>query len=136
MIIRQRYPLLLVDRVLEATEERVRTLKNVSFNEKVFTGHFPDQPIYPGVYLVEGMCQTAQILMGARMAVTAKLDEFKFSRQVIPGDQVEFEVTRESQLGRFVAVVARARVDGREVARGRVLGAILDAPAPAAAPEP
>jgi 3-hydroxyacyl-[acyl-carrier-protein] dehydratase len=126
VIIRQRFPLLLVDRVLEASDARVRVLKNVSFNEKVFLGHFPGQPIYPAVYLIEGMCQTAQILMGARVAVTAKLDDFKFSRKVLPGDQVIFEVTRETRLGRFLTASASASVDGQVVARGRVVGASLD----------
>ncbi len=128
MIIRQRHPLLLVDRVLESSAERVLALKNVSFNEKVFVGHFPDQPIYPAVYLVEGMCQTAQLLMGAGVAVTAKLEDFKFSRKVLPGDQVIFEVTRESRLGRFLVAQASARVDGQVVARGRVVGASLETP--------
>lgn len=122
----QRYPLLLIDRVEEVAAEKVRAIKNVSLNEKVFVGHFPRQPIYPAVYIVEGLCQCAQILLGAGVAVTAKLEDFKFLQRVVPGDRLHYEVEREARMGKFLIVKARATVDGATVSTGRIVGASME----------
>jgi len=97
-----RYPFLLVDRVLELKEgEYIRCLKNVSVNEPFFTGHCPDVPIMPGVLIVEAMAQSAGILGFKTMNKTvadgstylfAAIENARFKRQVVPGDQLEFMV--------------------------------------------
>lgn len=128
MNIAHRYPLLLIDRVIEEKPgELVRAIKNVSFNEKVFLGHFPDQPIYPGIYQVEGLCQCAQVLLGAKVAVTAKLDKFKFLKKVVPGDQLIYEVKLESLVGGFQTVTAKAYLGEEVVTKGQIIGRELEA---------
>ncbi|MGE3975126.1 MAG: 3-hydroxyacyl-ACP dehydratase FabZ [Bdellovibrionales bacterium] len=124
--IAHRYPLLLVDRVLESrTGEYVKATKNVSFNEKVFLGHFPNHPIYPAIYIIEGLCQCAQVMLGAEKAVTAKLESFKFTRPVYPGDQITYEVELESMMGAFQIAKAVASVNGKAVSKGTIVGCKL-----------
>jgi 3-hydroxyacyl-[acyl-carrier-protein] dehydratase len=127
----QRYPLLLIDRVKECEPgKRVLALKNVSANEPYFPGHFPHRPIMPGVLILEAMAQAAGVLVFS--AQTAKdhaesvyyyvgIDNARFKRPVIPGDQLEIEVTLERVLrsiGRFACV---ARVAGQVVAEATIL---------------
>lgn len=122
-----RYPLALVDRVLEeVTLSKVTAIKNVSFNEKIFSGHFPDKPIYPAIYIVEGLCQCAQIMLGAKIAVTAKLEDFKFTQQVVPGDQLRYEIILESMIGQFQIAKGKVYVGSTIVAKGKVIGCSLD----------
>ena len=94
-----RYPFLLVDRIIELEKGRVVTLKNVTFNEPFFTGHFPDHPVMPGVLIVEALAQSAAILalneVGGdpkRLFMLTGLDKVRFRRRVIPGDQLKMEV--------------------------------------------
>lgn len=98
-----RYPFLLVDRVEELVEgERIRAYKNVSSNEAVFNGHFPDAPIFPGVMIVEAMAQAAGILgfktqgkkpSDGSLYLFAGADNVRFKRQVVPGDRLHLEAT-------------------------------------------
>lgn len=121
------YPIRLVDRVIETDPQKsVKAFKNVSFNEKIMIGHFPNKPILPAIYIVEGLSQCAQIMLGAQVAVTAKLESFKFKQQVVPGDQLHYEVTLESKMGQFQIANATARVDGKVVAKGQIIGCSLD----------
>ena len=97
-----RYPFLLVDRVIEfETDKRIVAIKNVTVNEPVFTGHFPDKPVFPGVYIVEALAQTSGILAFRSRNRTlddgyvyylAGTDKTKFKRSVVPGDQLRLEV--------------------------------------------
>jgi 3-hydroxyacyl-[acyl-carrier-protein] dehydratase len=127
----QRYPLLLIDRVKECEPgKRVLALKNVSANEPYFPGHFPHRPIMPGVLILEAMAQAAGVLVFS--AQQAKdhadsvyyyvgIDNARFKKPVIPGDQLELEVTLERVLrsiGRFACV---ARVAGQVVAEATIL---------------
>ncbi len=107
-----RYPMLLVDRVLECDDKkRIVAVKNVSFNEPFFTGHFPDQPIMPGVLQIEAMAQTGGLLMmrvtgsqGRRLPVFMGIDKARFRRMVVPGDQLRIEVdlrTLRGSVARF-----------------------------------
>jgi 3-hydroxyacyl-[acyl-carrier-protein] dehydratase len=127
----QRFPLLLIDRVKECEPgKRVLALKNVSANEPYFPGHFPHRPIMPGVLILEAMAQAAGVLVFS--AQQAKdhaesvyyyvgIDDARFKRPVIPGDQLEIEVTLERVLrsiGRFACV---ARVAGQVVAEATIL---------------
>ncbi|MCL4757458.1 MAG: 3-hydroxyacyl-ACP dehydratase FabZ [Rhodocyclaceae bacterium] len=97
-----RYPFLLVDRVLEIEEgRRILALKNVTMNEPFFPGHFPNHPVMPGVLIVEAMAQAAALLSFKTMGVKpdensvvlfAGIDNVRFKRQVVPGDQLLFDV--------------------------------------------
>jgi beta-hydroxyacyl-ACP dehydratase FabZ len=94
-----RYPFLLVDRIIELVKGRVVTIKNVTFNEPYFAGHFPGHPVMPGVLIVEALAQSAAILAlnevggdPARLFMLTGLDKVRFRRRVIPGDQLRMEV--------------------------------------------
>ncbi|MGA9723210.1 MAG: 3-hydroxyacyl-ACP dehydratase FabZ [Candidatus Binatus sp.] len=94
-----RYPFLLVDRILELGKGRVVTIKNVTFNEPYFAGHFPGHPVMPGVLIVEALAQSGAILAlnevdadPTRLFMLTGLDKVRFRRRVIPGDQLRMEV--------------------------------------------
>ena len=119
----QRYPLLMIDRVLEfEAGKRIRALKNISANEPQFLGHFPGRPIMPGVLILEAMAQAACILAlrssgvtatGSRAYYYAGIDGARFKRPVGPGDQLELEVTllaHKRSIWKF-ACVARVAQD-------------------------
>ena len=129
-----RYPFLLVDRVLASEPGRfIRAVKNVTFNEPFFPGHFPGFPVMPGVLIIEALAQTASILShltrGTRpdpssLIFFAGIDKARFRRQVLPGDQLvlEAEVVRIVRgIGKFAT---RALVDGEIAAEGELMAAI------------
>jgi 3-hydroxyacyl-[acyl-carrier-protein] dehydratase len=94
-----RYPFLLVDRIIEIQKGRIVTLKNVTFNEPYFIGHFPGNPVMPGVLIVEAMAQSGALLALNEVEIDSRnffmltgLDNVRFRRRVIPGDQLRMEV--------------------------------------------
>jgi len=116
-----RYPLLMVDRIVEARGDLSGIgIKNVTFNEPQFQGHFPENPIMPGVLLIEGMAQTAGALCVASQIGNAKpsvvylmtVDKAKFRKPVVPGDQVRFHMTRINKRRNMWWFAGRAMVDG------------------------
>ena len=132
----QRYPLLMVDRVLECEPgKRILAVKNVSANEPHFLGHFPGRPIMPGVLILEAMAQAACILAlrtkgevaGANTAYYyAGIDGARFKRPVVPGDQLklEVEILRKSRmLWKFKGI---ATVDGQVVAEAQLMCALRE----------
>ena len=135
-IIPHRYPFVLVDRILEM-EPGVRAvgLKNVSFNEEFFQGHFPGNPVMPGVLVVEAMAQTAAVCLlasvedrGAKVPYFTGIDACKFRRPVVPGDQLRLELEIVSARLRLCKARGRALVDGRLCAEAVILSSIVDAP--------
>ncbi len=127
-----RYPFLMVDRIIDIRgDESAVGIKNVTFNEPQFLGHFPAQPIMPGVLLVEGMAQTAgAICVNATHASRPKLvyfmtiDECRFRKPVIPGDQVRFEMVKIKNRRSMWWYRGEAKVDGVLVAEA-TLSAML-----------
>ena len=129
-----RYPFLLVDRILETTgDTRIVGLKNVSFNEPYFQGHFPGHPIMPGVLIVEAMAQTGGVLLlGAlenpqtRVVYFMALDAVKFRRPVVPGDQLRMEIDVLQNRGRTVKLKGIATVEGEVAAEAEMMARIVD----------
>jgi UDP-3-O-[3-hydroxymyristoyl] N-acetylglucosamine deacetylase/3-hydroxyacyl-[acyl-carrier-protein] dehydratase len=127
-----RYPFLLVDRVVVLEPgRRIVALKNVSYNEPFFQGHWPGRPIMPGVLIVEAMAQAAGVLVGqgaekGREALLASLDAVKLRRPVVPGDQLRLEAGSVRTKGRAVQVKAVARVEGRVVAEAKIRFMLVD----------
>jgi 3-hydroxyacyl-[acyl-carrier-protein] dehydratase len=127
-----RYPFLMVDRIVNIRgEESAVGIKNVTFNEPQFVGHFPGNPIFPGVLLIEGMAQTAgAICVLARKGNSPKqvyfltIDKAKFRKPVIPGDTVEYHVTRIARKRNMWWFRGEAKVTGSVVAEAEV-GAML-----------
>ena len=124
--IQHRYPFLLVDRILELEPgKRAVGLKNVTMNEEFFQGHFPGNPIMPGVLIIEHAAQVGGILllashdMKGKLALFAGIDEMKFRRKVTPGDQLITEVTILRVSGRAGKVSVVCRVDGEVAAEGQ-----------------
>ena len=126
-----RYPFLLVDRVVEfEKDKRVLAYKNVSYNEPFFTGHFPGNPVMPGVLVVEALAQAGGLLTqlsrdpGAGDGQTfylVKVDNAKFSRMVVPGDRLELDVELKRRIRNMAQYVGVARVDGQQVACAEIL---------------
>ena len=116
-----RYPFLLIDRVLELVPgERIKALKNVTVNEPFFQGHFPGRPLMPGVLIVEAMAQCGAIIIlnslpdrDKKLAVFRSIDNAKFRRQVVPGDQLRIEVTVLGIRSRMGKMEAKAYIDGQ-----------------------
>ena len=126
-----RYPILLVDRLLEFEKgERIRTLKNVTVNEPQFTGHFPNRPVFPGVYMLEAMAQSAALMSFATLGVTpddntvyyfAGIDGARFKRPVEPGDQLIMDVTLDRAKAGIYKFKGVARVDGEVVCEAELM---------------
>jgi beta-hydroxyacyl-ACP dehydratase FabZ len=128
-----RYPFLLVDRIVEwEPGKRIVGVKNVSINEPFFQGHFPGHPIMPGVLIIEAVAQAGGILalkaMGGekRIAYFAGIDNCKFRRPVVPGDQLRLEVTVIARKGPVWKMHGEALVDGAVVAKADVTATIPD----------
>jgi beta-hydroxyacyl-ACP dehydratase FabZ len=129
-----RYPLLLVDRILEAEAgTRIVGLMNVTINEPFFQGHFPGHPIMPGVLIVEAMAQTGGVLMlselddpSSKVVYFMSLDDVKFRRPVVPGDQLRMEVDVVQNRGATVRLAGKAYVDGQLVAEAVMMARVVD----------
>ena len=133
-VLPHRYPMLLVDRIVEVQgRERIVGIKNVTINEPFFQGHFPGHPIMPGVLIVEAMAQVGCLLvMGAmeqpedKVVYFMSLDDVKFRRPVVPGDQVRFELEMLQFRGRTCRMRGVGYVDGQVVAEAEMMARIVD----------
>ncbi|MGC8868771.1 MAG: 3-hydroxyacyl-ACP dehydratase FabZ [Sulfurihydrogenibium sp.] len=131
-VLPHRYPFLLVDRILELDVEnmKIKALKNVTYNEPFFVGHFPNNPVMPGVLIIEAMAQVGAYLMLKKANITngtvlfASIEEAKFRKPVVPGDQIIFEVEGiniKKSMGKIKAV---AKVDGQVVCEAILMAAV------------
>lgn len=130
-IIPHRYPMLLVDRIIELEPlKRAVGIKNVTMNEQFFLGHFPGEPVMPGVLLIEAMAQVGGIAMlypkehRGKLAFFAGIDRVKFRRPVVPGDQVRMVAEIVKLRGSMGKVWAEAFVDNQLVAEGEFMFAL------------
>lgn len=129
-----RYPFALVDRIIDYVPgEKAVGIKNVTFNEPHFQGHFPGRPIMPGVLIVEAMAQVGGIVLSqipgvdGRLCVFAGIDKVKFRRPVVPGDQliITTDLITMKRL-RFGKMKARAEVDGQLACEGTLMFSVID----------
>lgn len=118
-----RFPFLLVDRIITIEDDtRIVGIKNVTFNEPFFQGHWPDQPVMPGVLLIEALAQIAGVLLLRRIEYSGKLtllvalENTKLRKAVVPGDQVRLEAEIQRATGTRAKVIGKATVDGKVVA--------------------
>ena len=126
-----RYPIVLVDRVLEIEKgKRIKAMKNVSINEPFFMGHFPKYPVMPGVLMLEAMAQTAALLAFHAMDVMpdentvyyfAGIDDARFKRPVGPGDQIIMDVTLDRMKAGILKFSAKSTVDGNLVCQAGLM---------------
>lgn len=137
-ILPHRYPMLLVDRILEMEEDRIVGMKNVTANEPFFMGHFPEYPVMPGVLIVEAMAQVGGVLVlktvpdrKSKLVLFASIEEAKFRRPVLPGDTLIIECKTLKRKETVVKMQGTAKVNGQVVAEGIVMCKLIDRPAAA-----
>ncbi len=135
-VLPHRYPMLLIDRILEidleAEKPRLVAIKNVTVNEEFFNGHFPEFPVMPGVFIIEAMAQAGAYLMIKKAGLDAEnytvlfagIDSAKFRKPVVPGDQIVFEIEGlniKRSMGKIKGV---AKVDGEVVCEAVLMAAL------------
>ncbi len=132
-ILPHRYPMLLVDRIVELEPQRIVGIKNVTANEPFFSGHFPDFPVMPGVLIVEAMAQTAGVLVlksipdrDQKLVLLVSIESARFRKPVVPGDQLRIEMTLLKRKVSVAKMTGKATVDGVLVAEAEVMCKLAD----------
>ncbi|HEY6060216.1 MAG TPA: 3-hydroxyacyl-ACP dehydratase FabZ, partial [Gemmatimonadales bacterium] len=135
-VLPHRYPFLLVDRILEVEgDRRIVGIKNVTINEPFFQGHFPGHPIMPGVLVIEAMAQVGGMLLLShfegqnvedKVVYFMSLDNVKFRRPVLPGDQIRFELEMIAFRGKTCRMKGQGFVDGQLVAEAEMMAVVVD----------
>jgi 3-hydroxyacyl-[acyl-carrier-protein] dehydratase len=130
-----RYPFLMVDRVIDMKgDESAIGIKNVTFNEPQFMGHFPGNPVFPGVLMIEGMAQTAGVMCitsgtvgKVKSVYFMTIDKAKFRKPVVPGDTIEYHMRRKARRKTMWWYQAEAKVGGELVAEAEVGAMLIEA---------
>ena len=132
-VLPHRYPMLMVDRILEITDDTIVGIKNVTVNEPHFNGHFPDMPVMPGVLIVEAMAQVGGILVGKankvggnKIMLLASVEEAKFRKPVVPGDQLRIEMKLLRLKPSVAKMQGTATVDGQVAAEATLMCKLID----------
>jgi 3-hydroxyacyl-[acyl-carrier-protein] dehydratase len=138
-ILPHRFPFLLIDRVLEIEDSKsIKAFKNITINEHIFEGHFPDHPIYPGVMIIEGLAQAGGVLAFSSMSESDKenienkvvyfmsIDKAKFRTPVRPGDRLDYELEVIKHKGSIWVLSGKALVDGKVVAEAELKAMVVD----------
>ena len=132
-ILPHKYPMLLVDKVIDLEEgKKITAIKNVTVNEPFFQGHFPGNPIMPGVLITESLAQTGAILLlsmpenKGKLGVFTGINNFKFRRQVVPGDTLVLEAELAQYRHSMGKANVKAAVDGAVAAIGEISFAVID----------
>ncbi len=132
-VLPHRYPFLLVDRIIELVPGKTAAgYKNVTINEPFFQGHFPGEPVMPGVLIVEALAQVGALVVlsepqnAGKLALFAGIDKFRFKKMVIPGDRLELKVILIRKRGPVGKGEAVAKVDGELVASGELTFALIE----------
>lgn len=134
-MIPHRYPFLMIDRVVDLVPDRSAIgIKNVSINESYFQGHFPRQPVMPGVLVIECMAQTAAVLVvetlegaaAGKLVYFMSIEDCRFRKPVVPGDRLHIHVTKTRRRGSVWKFSGEARVDGTLMAEARFTAMIMD----------
>lgn len=134
-LVPHRYPFLLIDKIIEMDDDNSAVgVKNVTYNEPFFQGHFPSHPVMPGVLLIEGMAQTAGALCVANiegnyepsLVYFMAIDKARFRRPVVPGDTVYYHMKKIRNRGRVWRFKGEAKVDGHIVAESEISAMIVE----------
>lgn len=128
-ILPHRYPFLLVDRVIEKNEnESLVAIKNVTMNEEFFQGHFPGMPVMPGVLQIEALAQAVGLMMldKGKIPLFMSIDNCKFRKSVVPGDQIRLEVEKIKVKRNIIVAKGRCVVDGNVVSEAEFKFAVQD----------
>ncbi len=133
-ILPHRYPFLLVDRVIDLRKgESIVALKNVTYNEPFFQGHFPNLKVMPGVLVIEALAQAGGILLyhslpepERKLVMLSKIDKTKFRKPIVPGDQIRLEVTLLKLKNKFAQISGKALVGEDVAAEGEMFASVLE----------
>ena len=125
-IIPHRYPFLLIDKVIKIEENKITAIKNVTANEHYFQGHFPTEPVMPGVLIIEALAQAGAVALlskdefKGKIAYFAGINNAKFKRKVVPGDTLRLEVELTKIRGKAGVGYGVAYVEGKKVCEGEL----------------
>ena len=132
-ILPHRYPMLLVDEIVEMDSERIVGIKNVTVNEPFMPGHFPDYPVMPGVLIVEAMAQAAGVLVlksipdrERKLVLLVAIENARFRKPVLPGSQLRLEMAVVKRKASVAKMAGRATVNGTVVAEAEVMCKLAD----------